>query len=198
MRPSCHTRGMAKHPKPPRDPNQLARLIVDLASGKATENAPPPPTPVQEFARSGGLKGGKARADALSPEQRKEIASIAGKGAPNVFFENPRVQLSAPSELERFALCIVINASRAERVQAITQGVGSLDKPAPPAHFNKIAGGWSVVHGTGLSHSAVSEQGIRVKKLAGTGSTCFANDGPHLNGCPPEGPDEDEAPAFLP
>jgi hypothetical protein len=64
-------------PKRPRDPNQLAKLIVDLATGERTEERPAPPTPAQEFARSGGLRGGKARAEALTPEQRKEIARKA-------------------------------------------------------------------------------------------------------------------------
>ncbi len=68
---------MPKHPKRPRDPNVLAKLIVDLASGAATEERPEPPTPAQEFARSGGLKGGAARAKALTPEQRREIAKKA-------------------------------------------------------------------------------------------------------------------------
>jgi hypothetical protein len=68
---------MAKHPKRPRDPNQLARLIVDLASGERTEAKPAAPTPAQEFARSGGLVGGKARSDALTPERRREIARRA-------------------------------------------------------------------------------------------------------------------------
>ena len=69
--------GMAKHPKRPRDPNQLAKMIVDLASGGATDAHSVPATPAQEFARSGGLKGGRARADALTPERRKEIAKWA-------------------------------------------------------------------------------------------------------------------------
>lgn len=68
---------MTKHPKRPRDPNQLARLIVDLASGERADEKPEPLTPAQEFARSGGLKGGAARRDALTPEQRKEIARKA-------------------------------------------------------------------------------------------------------------------------
>lgn len=68
---------MSKTPKRPRDPNQLAKLIVDLATGEATEDRPEAPTPAQEFARSGGMKGGKARADALTPERRKEIAEKA-------------------------------------------------------------------------------------------------------------------------
>ena len=33
--------------------------------------------PAKAFHREGGLKGGKARAKALSPEQRREIASRA-------------------------------------------------------------------------------------------------------------------------
>jgi hypothetical protein len=68
---------MTKHPKRPRDPNQLAKLIVDIASGAVVEDKPEPPTPAQEFARSGGLRGGAARAKALSPEQRQEIARKA-------------------------------------------------------------------------------------------------------------------------
>jgi hypothetical protein len=67
----------AKHPKRPRDPNQLAKLIVDLATGTAREDQPEPPTPAQEFARSGGLAGGVARAKVLTPEQRREIARKA-------------------------------------------------------------------------------------------------------------------------
>jgi hypothetical protein len=64
---------MPKQPKRPRDPNQLGKLIVDLATGAAHEDKPEPPTPAQDFARSGGLKGGAARARSLTPEQRREI-----------------------------------------------------------------------------------------------------------------------------
>jgi hypothetical protein len=70
---------MAKSPKRPRDANQLARMIVDLATGDRSEDKPEPPTPAQEFARSGGLKGGAARARALSPERRAEIARKAAE-----------------------------------------------------------------------------------------------------------------------
>lgn len=65
-------------PKRPRDPNQLAKFIVDAVTG---DGAPvkPPLTPAQEFAREGGLKGGRARADSLSPERRAEIARKAAK-----------------------------------------------------------------------------------------------------------------------
>ncbi len=67
---------MAKAPKRPRDPNQLAKSIVDIATGSAVE-AQPEPDSVVEFARRGGLKGGRARADTLSPERRAEIAQKA-------------------------------------------------------------------------------------------------------------------------
>jgi hypothetical protein len=56
--------GMAKHPKRPRDPNQLAKLVVDLATGEAGDPSPPVGTPSSEPARRGGLKGGDARARA--------------------------------------------------------------------------------------------------------------------------------------
>jgi hypothetical protein len=68
---------MPKHPKRPRDPNQLAKLNVDLASGQQTEDKPTPPTLAQKFARSGGKIGGIARARSLFPEQRQEIAKKA-------------------------------------------------------------------------------------------------------------------------
>lgn len=66
-----------KPPKRPRDTNQLAKMLVDLATGERTEEKPEPPTPAQEFARSGGLKGGAARRDSLTPERRAEIARKA-------------------------------------------------------------------------------------------------------------------------
>jgi hypothetical protein len=68
---------MAKNPKRPRDANQLAKMIVDLATGASSEEKAAPLTPGQEFARSGGLKGGAARREALSPERRSEIARKA-------------------------------------------------------------------------------------------------------------------------
>ncbi|GIL03237.1 MAG: hypothetical protein BroJett030_31360 [Alphaproteobacteria bacterium] len=62
---------MAKNPKRPRDPNQLAKSIVALATGETEDKNPLP------SARKGGLKGAKARMKALTPEQRSEIARIA-------------------------------------------------------------------------------------------------------------------------
>lgn len=61
-------------PSRPRDTNQLAKLIVDLTTGDETE---PEMSVKQRAGRKGGLKGGKARADALTPEQRREIAHVA-------------------------------------------------------------------------------------------------------------------------
>jgi len=68
---------MAKNPKRPRDPMQLAKLIGDIAIGEALEL--PIDQNKNEGKRRGGLKGGKARAEKLSPEKRKEIAQKAAK-----------------------------------------------------------------------------------------------------------------------
>lgn len=63
---------MTDRPKRPRDANQLAKLIVDLATGEASEAAPK-----AEGKRKGGVAGGTARAAALTPGQRSEIAQAA-------------------------------------------------------------------------------------------------------------------------
>lgn len=70
---------MTKRPKRPRDPAQLAKFIVDVATGQVQEPAPKADTPAQEFARKGGLKGGKARAATLTSQQRRAIAQNAAK-----------------------------------------------------------------------------------------------------------------------
>ena len=62
----------------PRDANQLAKMVVDIATG----NAPPEPPDTRNPAavalgKLGGAKGGKARAAKLSAEKRKEIARKA-------------------------------------------------------------------------------------------------------------------------
>ena len=77
---ACQTRGMAKNPKRPRDTNQLAKFIVDLATGEQTEPKPAEtgkdPAAVA-LGRKGAIKGGKARAKSLSPAKRKAIAKKA-------------------------------------------------------------------------------------------------------------------------
>ena len=70
---------MVKHPKRPRDPNQLGKLIVDLSVGEAKDQAPAEDTATVAFARLGGLKGGVARAARLSSEERKRIAKNAAE-----------------------------------------------------------------------------------------------------------------------
>jgi len=67
---------MAKRPPRPRDPMQLAKLIGDIATGQGQDT---PVAPVNEARRKGGLKGGKARAKALSAKRRSEIAKRAAK-----------------------------------------------------------------------------------------------------------------------
>jgi len=62
------------HPKRPRDPNQLAKLIVGLATGEEEEAAS---ESKNEAAAELGRKGGKKRAESLSPERKKEIAQKA-------------------------------------------------------------------------------------------------------------------------
>jgi len=68
---------MTKHPKRPRDPAQLAKLVVDIATGEVEDRERPPETDLGKRAQAGGRKGGPARAIALTPEQRSEIAKTA-------------------------------------------------------------------------------------------------------------------------
>lgn len=62
-------------PKRPRDPNQLAKLIVDIATGEVEDDNPDADKDPQAIER--GSKGGKIASDNLTPEQRKERASKA-------------------------------------------------------------------------------------------------------------------------
>lgn len=67
---------VTKPPKRPRDPNQLAKAIVDVATGEADRSVE---TPTVQRAKAAGAKGGPARAKALTPVQRSEIASVAAQ-----------------------------------------------------------------------------------------------------------------------
>lgn len=67
--------------KRPRDPNQLAKLIADIATGeipdiKTTDGKDPAAV---ALGRKGGLKGGKARAKKLPAKRRAQIAKLAAK-----------------------------------------------------------------------------------------------------------------------
>ena len=69
--------------KKPRDINILASQIVEEATSEDVpkdieEEAKKNPAAVA-LGRLGGLKGGKARASRLTPEQRKEIAKKAAQ-----------------------------------------------------------------------------------------------------------------------
>lgn len=71
---------MPKKPKRPKDPNQLAKLIADIATGEAEEKPTEGKDPAAVvLGRKGGLKGGKARAEKLTPEQRSDIARKAAE-----------------------------------------------------------------------------------------------------------------------
>jgi len=74
----------------PRDPNQLAYQIIQEATGQAPkfdpreESKPAAPDPNKNphavaLGRLGGLKGGAARAAALTPKKRSQIAAKAAK-----------------------------------------------------------------------------------------------------------------------
>lgn len=66
--------------KRPRDLNSLAKSIVDDATSDEARHKPeerPKNAAAVELGRMGGLKGGKARAEKLSPERRAEIARKA-------------------------------------------------------------------------------------------------------------------------
>ena len=65
-----------KRPKRPRDPAQLAKLMIDIASGEVEDSTP---TAKQVRAGKGGSKGGPARARVLTPDQRSEIARAAAE-----------------------------------------------------------------------------------------------------------------------
>lgn len=70
---------MPKRSRMPRDPNQLAKAVVDFATGQREPDPEPRaknPAAV-ELGRMGGLKGGKARAASLTPEQRADSARKA-------------------------------------------------------------------------------------------------------------------------
>jgi hypothetical protein len=75
----------AKRLKRPRDPVQLGKLVGDILTGQVEDRAPLPiedPSKDQAavaLGRKGGLKGGRARADSLTPAERKKIAQDAAK-----------------------------------------------------------------------------------------------------------------------
>ncbi len=74
-----HNGRMTPKGKRPRDTNQLAKWIVDRATGEIPESDPlngKSPAAVKR-GRAGGVKGGPSRAQKLTAEQRADIARKA-------------------------------------------------------------------------------------------------------------------------
>ena len=73
----------ASKPKRPRDVNQLAKAIADIATGDAPKEEPAEPDSRNPAAvalsKLGASKGGKARAEKLSAKKRTEIAKKPAK-----------------------------------------------------------------------------------------------------------------------
>jgi hypothetical protein len=67
---------MAEKKKRPRDPNQLAKLMCDIATGNAADVSE---DEKDAAASTLGRKGGKTRAKRLTPERRREIARLAAE-----------------------------------------------------------------------------------------------------------------------
>ena len=73
----------ASTPKRPRDPNLLARSVVEELIGEKMDGSPLEADTRNQAAlalsKLGASKGGKARAESLSPRQRKQIAKKAAE-----------------------------------------------------------------------------------------------------------------------
>lgn len=82
LRPVRRTRleryalNMAKRSKKPADLNRLAAAIVDHAT---TEEEPTPESQQTRAGRIGGQKGGRVRAERMTPQERSEAARRAAK-----------------------------------------------------------------------------------------------------------------------
>lgn len=66
----------------PRDPNQLAKLVAEIATGETNDRLLTDDgrdLAAVLMGRRGGLKGGRARAESLSPEERRAIARRAAQ-----------------------------------------------------------------------------------------------------------------------
>jgi len=69
-----------KRRKRPRDPAQLAKLMIDIASGEIEDRRPTAEERGKDSAAAAlGRKGGAARARAMSAEKRAEIARKAAR-----------------------------------------------------------------------------------------------------------------------
>ena len=74
------TRMTMKRTPRPRDPVQLGKLMVDIATGQVPDAVDDGKNAAAaELGRKGGRKGGMLRAAALTPEQRAEAAKFAAQ-----------------------------------------------------------------------------------------------------------------------
>jgi hypothetical protein len=76
-----------KHPKRPRDLNQWAKRMVDIATGEVQDRSG---EMTVKRASKAGQKGGPARARALTPEKRAEIAREASEVAAQRILDQAR------------------------------------------------------------------------------------------------------------
>ena len=60
---------MTKHRMRPRDPNQLAKAIIGIATGEIEDPEPTPEEQGKDPAAAPGRKGGAARAKSLSAKE---------------------------------------------------------------------------------------------------------------------------------
>lgn len=78
-----HNGNMKKRKQLPRDVNQRAKAIVDLATDEVapeeSQDGPAKNPAAVELGRLGGLRGGKARAAKLTAKVRREIARKAAR-----------------------------------------------------------------------------------------------------------------------
>ena len=65
-----------KGEKRPADAIGAAIMVARIATGEIGEKTG---DTGNEYARKGGLKGGRSRAESLTPERRREIAQLAAK-----------------------------------------------------------------------------------------------------------------------
>ena len=70
---------MPKRSSMPKDVNQLGKYIVDQVTQEEIIEEPTKNPAAVALGRLGGIKGGKARAEKLSPRKRKEIAKKAAQ-----------------------------------------------------------------------------------------------------------------------
>ena len=66
---------MSDKPKRPRDANQLAKLVAEIATGETNDS----PAAKAEGQRKGGLIGSRVRTENLTAERRSEIAKKAAQ-----------------------------------------------------------------------------------------------------------------------